>query len=144
MTLISARDSGHAWLHCEVQSSMCVAVVASLTGEMAALSFAYHAHGMAPLQWQILLLSMVGVPAMYCSLWLAPPPPPPLYFTSFFYSSGICPRGWHCVNTVVASWIQLELASFPGPREAGQGPGNLLALSPGCEIKSGGKARNLQ
>ena len=31
----------------EFSPSVCVAVVASLTGEMAAQSFAYHAHGTA-------------------------------------------------------------------------------------------------
>jgi len=47
---------------------MCVALVASLTEEMAARSFAYHAHGTAdgdccyPWRWQILLLSMACVP----------------------------------------------------------------------------------
>ena len=37
--------------------SMCIAVVASLTGEMVAQSFAYHAHGTA-----------VTNPAVVCSL----------------------------------------------------------------------------
>ena len=38
---------------------MCVALVASLTEEMAARSFAYHAHGTADGGRQILLLSWV-------------------------------------------------------------------------------------
>jgi len=41
---------------------MCVALVASLTKEMAARSFAYHAHGTAGGGRQILLLSMGCVP----------------------------------------------------------------------------------
>ena len=49
MTLISARDSAHDFI-VKFSPSMCVAVVASLTGEMAGAagqSFAYHAHGTA-------------------------------------------------------------------------------------------------
>ena len=41
MTLISARDSAHDFI-VKFSPSVCVAVVASLTGEMAARSFAYH------------------------------------------------------------------------------------------------------
>jgi len=41
MTLISAKDSPHDF----ISPSMCIAIVASLTREMAARSFAYHAHG---------------------------------------------------------------------------------------------------
>ena len=43
MTLISARDSAHDF----IVKFMCVAVVASLTREMAAQSFAYRVHGIA-------------------------------------------------------------------------------------------------
>ena len=46
MTLISARDSADDFT-VKFSPSVCVAVVASLTGEMAARSFAYHAHGTA-------------------------------------------------------------------------------------------------
>ena len=45
MTLISARDSDCDFIVKHVSPSVCVAVVASLTGEMAAQSFAYHGHG---------------------------------------------------------------------------------------------------
>jgi len=41
---------------------VCVALLASLTEEMAAQSFAYHAHGTADGGRQILLLSMGCVP----------------------------------------------------------------------------------
>ena len=44
--LISARDSPYDFI-VKFSPSMCVAIVASLTGEMAAQSFAYHAHGTA-------------------------------------------------------------------------------------------------
>ena len=44
MTFISARDSAHEFT-VKFSPSVCVAVVASLTGEVAAQSFAYHAHG---------------------------------------------------------------------------------------------------
>ena len=47
MTLISARDSDCDFIVKHVSPSVCVAVVASLTGEMAAQSFAYHGHGTA-------------------------------------------------------------------------------------------------
>ena len=43
MTLISARHSAHDFI-AKFSPSMCVTIVASLTGEMAAQSFAYHAH----------------------------------------------------------------------------------------------------
>ena len=43
MTLISARDSGHDFI-VKFSPSMCVVVVVSLTGEIAAQSFAYHAN----------------------------------------------------------------------------------------------------
>ena len=46
MTLISARDSAHNFI-VKFSPSVCVAVVASLAGEVAAQSFAYHAHGTA-------------------------------------------------------------------------------------------------
>ena len=46
MTLISTRDSGHDSI-VKFSPSVCVAVVASFTGEMAAQSFGYHAHGTA-------------------------------------------------------------------------------------------------
>ena len=46
MTLISARGSAHDFI-VKFSPSVCVALVASLTGEMAARSFAYHAHGTA-------------------------------------------------------------------------------------------------
>ena len=46
MTLISTRDSGHDSI-VKFSPSVCVAVVASFTGEMAARSFGYHAHGTA-------------------------------------------------------------------------------------------------
>jgi len=42
MALISTRDSYDFIV--KFSPSMCVAVVASLTGEMAAQSFAYHPH----------------------------------------------------------------------------------------------------
>ena len=43
MTIISARDSAHDFI-VKFSPSMCVAVVASLTGEMNAQSFAYDTH----------------------------------------------------------------------------------------------------
>ena len=43
MTLISARDSAHDFIM-KFSLSVGVAVVASLNREMAAQSFAYHAH----------------------------------------------------------------------------------------------------
>ena len=46
MTLISARDSAHDFI-VKFSPSVCVAVVASLTGEMAPRGFVYHAHGTA-------------------------------------------------------------------------------------------------
>ena len=46
MTLISARDSAGDFV-VKFSPRMCVAVVAYLTGEMAAQSFAYHVHGTA-------------------------------------------------------------------------------------------------
>ena len=46
MTLISSEDSVHD-LIVKFSPSMCVAVVASLTREMAVRSFVYHAHGTA-------------------------------------------------------------------------------------------------
>ena len=46
MTLISARVSACDFI-VKFSPSMCVAVVAYLTGEMAARSFAYHVHGAA-------------------------------------------------------------------------------------------------
>ena len=46
MTLISARDSACHFI-LKFSPSVCVAIVASLTGEMAAQSFAYHVHGTA-------------------------------------------------------------------------------------------------
>ena len=46
MALISTRDSAYDF-NVKFGPSMCVAVVAFLTGEMAAQSFAYHAHGIA-------------------------------------------------------------------------------------------------
>ena len=46
MTLISARDSAHHFI-VKFSPSVCVAVVASLTEEVAAQSFAYDAHGTA-------------------------------------------------------------------------------------------------
>ena len=46
MTLISARDSACDFI-VKFSPSVCVAVVASLTGEMAAQSFAYRDHGTA-------------------------------------------------------------------------------------------------
>ena len=46
MTLISARDPAHDFT-VKFSPSVCVALVASLSGEMAARSFAYHAHGTA-------------------------------------------------------------------------------------------------
>ena len=46
MTLISARDSAHDFI-VKFSPSMCVAVVAILTGEAAGQSFAYDAHGTA-------------------------------------------------------------------------------------------------
>ena len=47
MTLISARNSAHDFHDCEVYSKRVCSIVASLTGEMAAQSFTYHAHGTA-------------------------------------------------------------------------------------------------
>ena len=41
------RQRFSSWLYCEVQSKCVCSVVASLTGEMAARSSAYHAHGTA-------------------------------------------------------------------------------------------------
>ena len=46
MTHKSARDSAHGFI-VKFSPSVCVAIVASLTGEMVAQSFAYHAHGTA-------------------------------------------------------------------------------------------------
>ena len=46
MTLISSRDSAHGFI-VKFIPSVCVAIVASLTGEMVAQSLAYHAHGTA-------------------------------------------------------------------------------------------------
>ena len=46
MTHKSARDSAHDFI-VKFSPSVCVAIVASLTGEMVAQSFAYHAHGTA-------------------------------------------------------------------------------------------------
>ena len=43
MALISTRDSAYDFI-VKFSPSMCVAVVASLTGEMVVQSFAYHAH----------------------------------------------------------------------------------------------------
>ena len=62
MTLISVKDSAHDFI-VKFSPSVCVAIVASLTGEMAALSFAYHAHGTAPSDKSCYYpLSMVCVP----------------------------------------------------------------------------------
>ena len=44
MTLIIARDSAHDFI-VKFESKHVCSGVASLTGEMAAQSFAYHAHG---------------------------------------------------------------------------------------------------
>ena len=44
MTLISARDPADDFI-VKFSQSVCVAVVASISGEMAARSFAYHTHG---------------------------------------------------------------------------------------------------
>ena len=41
------RQRFSSWLYCEVQSKRVCSVVASMTGEMAARSFTYHAHGTA-------------------------------------------------------------------------------------------------
>ena len=46
MTLISTRDSACDFI-VKFSPSVCVTVEASLTGEMAARSFAYHVHGTA-------------------------------------------------------------------------------------------------
>ena len=46
MTMITARDSAHDFI-VKLSPSVCVAAVASLTGETAAQSFAYHGHGTA-------------------------------------------------------------------------------------------------
>ena len=54
MALISTRDSAYDFI-VKFSPSMCVAVVASLTGEMAAQSFAYHAQ-------QTIINSMVCMP----------------------------------------------------------------------------------
>ena len=56
MTLISVRDSAHDFI-VKFSPRVCVAVVASLTREMAARSSAYHAHGTVNP-----VLSMVRVP----------------------------------------------------------------------------------
>ena len=45
---ISARDSAYDSI-VKFSPSVCVAVVASFTGEMAARTFAYHAHGIPDL-----------------------------------------------------------------------------------------------
>ena len=45
-TLISTKNSAHNF-GVKFRQSVCVALVASLTEEMAAQSFAYHAHGTA-------------------------------------------------------------------------------------------------
>ena len=47
MTLISSEDSAHDFI-VKFSPSVCVAVVASLTREVAVRSFAYHAHGTNP------------------------------------------------------------------------------------------------
>ena len=44
MTLINFKDSAHDFV-VKLSPSVCVAVVASLTKEVAVRSFAYHAHG---------------------------------------------------------------------------------------------------
>ena len=46
-TLISAGDSVYNFIVKQFSPSVCVAVVSSLAGNMAAQSFAYHAHGTA-------------------------------------------------------------------------------------------------
>ena len=46
LTFVSARDSAHNF-SVKISPSMCIALEASLTGEMAAKSFAYHTHGTA-------------------------------------------------------------------------------------------------
>ena len=47
MTLISSEDSAHDFI-VKFSPSVCVAVVASLTREMAVWGFAYHAHETNP------------------------------------------------------------------------------------------------
>ena len=47
MTLISSKDSAHDFI-VKFSPSVCVAVVASLTREVAIRSFAHHAHGTNP------------------------------------------------------------------------------------------------
>ena len=47
MTLISSEDSAHDFI-VKFSPSVCVAVVASLTSEVAVRSFSYHARGTNP------------------------------------------------------------------------------------------------
>ena len=47
LTLVGSKDSAHDFI-VKFSPSVCVAVVASLTREVAVRSFAYHAHGTNP------------------------------------------------------------------------------------------------
>ena len=61
MTLINARDSAHDFI-VKFSPSVCVAVVASLNGEMAARSFAYHVDETADSDKSCCVSSVVCVP----------------------------------------------------------------------------------
>ena len=57
------KDSAHDFI-VKFSTSVCVAVVAFLTGELAAGSFAYHAHGTAHSDNSCCMLSMICACAM--------------------------------------------------------------------------------
>ena len=82
MTLISARDSARDFIM-RFSPSMCVAVVASLTGEMAAQSFANHAHGIADgdksccYPWFVCHNKTLNQQCMLAQSHPCPSPPPP-------------------------------------------------------------------
>ena len=98
MTLISARDSAHDFI-VKFSPSLCVAVVAYLTGEMAAQSFAYHAHGTTEgdkSYWYPWLVCHDKTLSQPCSLRLTPSPPPPMinHLTSY-------KEGWVCFQVLI-------------------------------------------
>ena len=82
MTLISARDSARDFIM-RFSPSVCVAVVASLTREMAAQSFAYHAHGIADgdksccYPWFVCHNKTLNQQCMLAQSHPCPSPPPP-------------------------------------------------------------------
>ena len=80
MTMITARDSAHDFI-VKLSPSVCVAAVASLTGETAAQSFAYHGHGTADSDKSAVIHGLCArqhiQSAMHARSGLPPPPPPP-------------------------------------------------------------------